>query len=54
MLEVYGTSFAFDGLPTYLSNLTELRILDVSNTLFYGELDGSIFAPLQKIGRAHV
>lgn len=49
MLEVYGTSFAFDGLPTYLSNLTELRILDVSNTLFYGELDGSIFAPLQKL-----
>lgn len=40
---------AFDGIPTYISKLTDLRILDVATTLFYGELDGSIFAPLKEL-----
>jgi hypothetical protein len=49
MLDVEQTSFAFDGVPPYLSNLKELKILDISETYFFGELDGSIFAPLQNL-----
>jgi Leucine-rich repeat (LRR) protein len=49
MLDVEGTSFAFDGIPSYISQLTELKILDVSETLFIGELDGSIFEPLTEL-----
>jgi Leucine-rich repeat (LRR) protein len=49
MLDVEATLFAYDGLPTYISKLTDLRILDVGTTLFYGELDGAIFAPLQEL-----
>lgn len=49
MLEISNTAFAFDGIPPYLSNLKELKTLDISETLFLGELDGSIFAPLQEL-----
>jgi hypothetical protein len=49
MLDIEQTSFAYDGIPPYLSNLKELKILNMAETLFLGELDGSIFAPLQHL-----
>ena len=49
MLDIEQTSFAFDGIPPYLSKLKELKVLDISNTLFMGELDGSIFSPMQNL-----
>jgi hypothetical protein len=49
MLDVGGTSFAYNGIPLYISKLSELKILDISDTYFIGELDGSIFAPLTQL-----
>lgn len=41
--------FAYDGVPPYISKLKELKILDIAETLFQGDLDGSIFAPLEHL-----
>ena len=49
MLGVGQTYFAYNGVPTYISHLSNLKILDFSETLFIGELDGSIFAPLTQL-----
>lgn len=43
------TFFEYNGLPPVLGKLTNLVELDVSYTLFYGTLDPSIFADLQKL-----
>ena len=43
------TSFRNDGIPTVIGQLTKLRELDVSYTLYFGELDGSIFSKLSNL-----
>ena len=44
-----NTYFSYNGIPHYIGQLTELKILDVADTLFVGELDGSIFEPLTQL-----
>lgn len=49
MLDVERTNFSYDGIPPYISQLSDLQILDVSETLFIGDLDGSVFEPLTQL-----
>lgn len=49
MLDIEKTFFSYDGIPPYLAQLVELKILDMSETLFVGDLDGSIFSPLTQL-----
>lgn len=48
-LDLHLCNFEWDGLPTYLAKLTKLEVLDVSYTLFFGSLDGSIFQDLTNL-----
>lgn len=49
MLDVGRTFLAYNGIPHYISKLTDLQILDVGESLFVGELDGSIFGSLTNL-----
>lgn len=49
MLDLANTYFSYNGIPTYIANLVDLRVLDVSETMFTGPLDGSIFASLTQL-----
>ncbi len=49
MLDLEQTFLSYNGIPSYISHLSELKILDVSETLFIGDLDGSIFTPLTNL-----
>jgi hypothetical protein len=48
-LDVHFNFFDFDGVPPYISSLTKLEFLDISYTLFYGALDGAVFAGLDAL-----
>lgn len=43
------TSFQYEGVPPAIGKLTKLKELDFSNTFFFGELDGAIFANLSNL-----
>jgi hypothetical protein len=46
----YGqTSFQYDGIPTEIGLLTNLKEYDFSYTLYFGKLDGSIFENLSNL-----
>ena len=45
-LDIYYNNFVYDGIPPGLAALTDLEDLDISYTLFFGMLDGSIFTNL--------
>ena len=49
LLDVESTYMTYDGIPTYIGKLTDLRVLDVENTFFYGDLDGNIFKDLKDL-----
>lgn len=49
LLDVEGTLFSHDGIPPYIGLLPKLQILDIAETLFVGEIDGSIFEPLTEL-----
>jgi len=48
-LDIHLCNFEFDGLPSYLSKLTKLEVLDVSYTLFFGPMNGNIFQNLTNL-----
>eukprot|EP00522_Entomoneis_paludosa_P007891 CAMPEP_0172446544 /NCGR_PEP_ID=MMETSP1065-20121228/6119_1 /TAXON_ID=265537 /ORGANISM="Amphiprora paludosa, Strain CCMP125" /LENGTH=664 /DNA_ID=CAMNT_0013197689 /DNA_START=176 /DNA_END=2170 /DNA_ORIENTATION=- len=48
-LNIAQTGFDYDGIPTYLGQLSNLVDLDVSYTLYFGELKPEIFANLPKL-----
>lgn len=49
LLDIENTYFSYDGVPPYISQLSDLKILDISENYFIGDLDGSIFAPLTQL-----
>lgn len=49
MLDVEHTLLSYNGVPPYISKLSQLKILDISETLFVGDLDGSVFTPLTEL-----
>jgi hypothetical protein len=48
-LDVHANFFDYDGVPPSMGALTKLEILDMSYTLFFGALDGTIFLPLSSL-----
>ena len=48
----YGqTNFEYAGIPPAIGQLTNLVEYDCSFTLYFGPLIGSVFAPLQNLGK---
>jgi Leucine-rich repeat (LRR) protein len=50
-LDISYCRFEYNGIPTYLANLTALETLNMGYTLFHGELRGSIFKNLKYLKR---
>lgn len=48
-LDVHFNNFHYNGIPPGLAALTALELLDISYTLFFGALDGSIFAGMSSL-----
>eukprot|EP00541_Cyclophora_tenuis_P019101 CAMPEP_0116575858 /NCGR_PEP_ID=MMETSP0397-20121206/20187_1 /TAXON_ID=216820 /ORGANISM="Cyclophora tenuis, Strain ECT3854" /LENGTH=201 /DNA_ID=CAMNT_0004104789 /DNA_START=217 /DNA_END=822 /DNA_ORIENTATION=+ len=48
-LSVGGTSFEFDGIPTYFNTLLQLEHLDVSHTYYFGPIIAESFAGLNNL-----
>lgn len=48
-LDVHSCYFYFTGVPEGLSALSKLEVLDISYALFFGPLDGSVFAGLTSL-----
>merc|ERR1712232_389593 len=44
-----STSFEYDGVPTEIGLLANLKELDFSNTLYFGELEGSTWSNLSNL-----
>jgi hypothetical protein len=43
------TSFEYDGVPTAIGKLTKLKELDFSYSLYFGKIDGEVFANLSNL-----
>ena len=48
-LNIRETKFSYDGIPAYLSHLTDIRVLEIASTAFAGAIDGSIFEPMKEL-----
>lgn len=48
-MDIEDTHFEADGIPSYIGKLTDLRILDVANTNFIGDLKGEVFQDLTSL-----
>lgn len=53
-LDVHSCNLAFNGVPDKLGKLTNLEFLDISYSLFYGPLNGSIFAGMHSLAHLDI
>lgn len=44
-----STYFEYDGVPSHIGQLTKLKEMDISYTLYFGELDGAAFENLSNL-----
>jgi len=49
LLDFEDTAFTADGIPSYIGELTDLRILEMANSNILGKWDGSVFDKLKQL-----